>query len=266
MDPNMGKATGKSPENAFCNTQVAEAPCTTFNSLVPALLQSGTGEPRHEIPLYSLPLRLTVVKIRPFASPFRRLPRYSVCAPPKLTSYHHACLPLPTSTALCHSFSGPWPHKMQRHNATFRKKTNQAKKRNHGTLQAQKEISRDPHIAVAEKYWCTMVPFFGTRYTFLLVLTLYHNHCQRLFFFKKNIYFKTTPFEYPTAWWLGPPSARKIKNTTIHFLSPGYFLPPNCIMSVLSDKPSLYAHRWHEGQAELVMRTGDMKDTWRTRL
>ena len=39
-----------SPENAFCNTQVAEAPCTTFNCLVPALLQSGTGEPRHDVP------------------------------------------------------------------------------------------------------------------------------------------------------------------------------------------------------------------------
>ena len=162
---------------------MAEVPCTTFNSSVPALLQSGTIAPRRDIPLYSLPIRLTVVKIRTVTSPYRRLPRYTTCAPPTLTSYHHTCLPLPTSTALCHWFSGPWPHKMQRHNATFRKKTNQAKKRNHGTLQAQKEISRDPHIAVAEMYWCTMVPFFGTRYTFSLVLTLYHNHCQRLFFF-----------------------------------------------------------------------------------
>jgi hypothetical protein len=59
-----------SPENAFCNTQVAEAPCTTFNCLVPALLQSGTGEPRHDIPLYSLPIRLTVVKIESVSSPY----------------------------------------------------------------------------------------------------------------------------------------------------------------------------------------------------
>jgi hypothetical protein len=41
---------------------------------------------------------------------------------------------------------------MQRHNATFRKKTNQAKKKNNGTLKAQKEKSRDHHIAVAEMY------------------------------------------------------------------------------------------------------------------
>ena len=92
----------ESPENAFCNTQVAEAPCTTFNSLVPVLLQSGTGEPRHDIPLYSLPLRLTVVKIRSVTCPYRRLPRYTICAPPTLTPYHHTCCPLPTSTALCH--------------------------------------------------------------------------------------------------------------------------------------------------------------------
>ena len=73
--------TGKSPESTFCNTQVAEAPCTTFNCFVPALLQSGTGEPRHDIPLYSLPIRLTVVKIRPVSSPYRRLPRYIISAP-----------------------------------------------------------------------------------------------------------------------------------------------------------------------------------------
>jgi len=73
-----------SPESAFCNTQVAEAPCTTFNSLVPALLQSGTGAPRCDLPLYSLPIRLTVVKIRPVTSPYRRLPRYTTCAPPTL--------------------------------------------------------------------------------------------------------------------------------------------------------------------------------------
>jgi hypothetical protein len=71
-------------ESTFCNTQVAEAPCTTFNSLVPALLQSGTGAPRCDLPLYSLPIRLTVVKIRPGTSPYRRLPRYTTCAPPTL--------------------------------------------------------------------------------------------------------------------------------------------------------------------------------------
>jgi hypothetical protein len=75
---------GLSPESTFCNTQVAEAPCTTFNCFVPALLQSGTGEPRHDIPLYSLPIRLTVVKIRPVSSPYRRLPRYVISAPPTL--------------------------------------------------------------------------------------------------------------------------------------------------------------------------------------
>ncbi len=125
----LHKRSLQSPENAFCNKQVAEVPCTTFNSLVPALLQSGTGAPRRDVPLCSLPIRLTVVKIRPVTSPYRRLPRYTTCSPPTLTSYHHTCLPLPTFTALCHWFSGPWPQKMQRHNATFRKETNQAKKK-----------------------------------------------------------------------------------------------------------------------------------------
>jgi hypothetical protein len=81
-------------ESTFWNKQVAEVSCTTFNSLVPALLQSGTGAPRRDVPLYSLPIRLTVVKIRPVTSLYRRLPRYTTCAPPTITSYHHTCLPL----------------------------------------------------------------------------------------------------------------------------------------------------------------------------
>ena len=57
-----------SPENAKKTTQVAEQKYSTFIHLVPVCLPSGTGGPRHNIPLYSLSLRQTPVKIRPVGS------------------------------------------------------------------------------------------------------------------------------------------------------------------------------------------------------
>jgi hypothetical protein len=68
-------------ESAKKTTQVEEKKSTTFIHLVPVCLPSGTGGPRHNIPLYSLVLRQTPAKIRPEDIAFRVLHHRTISAP-----------------------------------------------------------------------------------------------------------------------------------------------------------------------------------------
>jgi hypothetical protein len=78
---------------------------------------------------------------------------------------------------------------------------------------------------------------------------LYHNHCQRLFyFFRKTLHSKQLHSNIPGRHdWVRHPQ-EKLKTQRFTFSLLCGFLQPNCIMSVLPLSSST--------QAELVMRTG----------
>ncbi len=60
---------------------MVEQKSSTFIHLVPVCLPSGTGGPRHNIPLYSLSLRQTLAKIRPEGNTYRALHHRTISSP-----------------------------------------------------------------------------------------------------------------------------------------------------------------------------------------